>query len=175
MARFDSNIMTTKPTAQQPDTRLPARFGISHTLARPIALSRYRRQLKFLAVGAACFVLQMATLVALLHLGVTDSVANATSFLISAETKFVLSSRLVWNDPSSTGMTWRGFTWFNFATLAIFFVDQFVFVTTDRVLTPVPAAILGVAVGTIVSYLVCDRVIFRSSSAWRIEESSGPK
>ena len=128
--------------------------------------SRYLRQLKFLAVGAACFLLQMSTLVALLHLGLTDGVANATSFLISAEAKFVLSSRLVWNDPSSTGMTWRGFTWFNLATIVIFLVDQLVFVATDRVLTPVPAAILGVAVGTIVSYLVCDRVIFRSSPAW---------
>lgn len=163
--------MTTKPAAQRPDTRLPARFGISETLAGSIALSRYLRQLKFLAVGAACFLLQMATLIAVLHLGVAGSVANAMSFLISAETKFVLSSRLVWNDPTSTGMTWRGFAWFNITTLVIFFVDQLVFIATDRVLTTIPAAILGVAVGTIVSYIVCDRVIFRSTPARRIEES----
>jgi cellulose synthase/poly-beta-1,6-N-acetylglucosamine synthase-like glycosyltransferase/putative flippase GtrA len=132
--------------------------------------SRYVRQLSFLAVGAVCFVLQLASLVGLLHLHLGSNLANATSFLIGAEVKFVLSCGLVWRDRFRAGETRRRFAWFNLTTAVIFFIDETVFASTDWILTAIPAAVLGVAVGTVASYLVCDRLVFRSGSRERLND-----
>ena len=129
-----------------------------------ISISRYIRQLSFLAVGATCFILQLASLAVLIHIHVGDSVANAASFIIAAEIKFALSWRLVWRDRAISGGTCRRFAWFNATTGLIFFADQATFAATDGFLTAIPAAVLGVAVGTVASYVVCDHFIFRSAS-----------
>jgi putative flippase GtrA len=141
--------------------------------ARWLSPARYFRQLAFLAVGGGCFAFQLCCLVALIHLGMGGDVANTLSFALGAEMKFVLSLRWVWRDRSAAGQMWRRCARFNATTLVVYFVDQGVFSGTHSVLTPIPAAALGVAVGTLVSYVVCDRLVFRPVPQQPIADSLG--
>jgi putative flippase GtrA len=129
-------------------------------------LRRRRRLLLFLCVGATCFLAQYTALTAMAALGTYRPLANALGFVISAQLNFALSARLTWRDrPSSAG---RGLLarWasYNGTALISLAVNTAAFTVTYHRLGSLGAAAAGVLSGMIVTYLVCDLLIFRASS-----------
>ena len=140
--------------------------------SRTFDRSGHLRKLRFLAVGALCFTLQYALLRALSGAGMARALANGVGFVISAQANFVLSSIFTWADRtpddlprsgiSKVGSNANGTRWVSYngtAALALV-VNTLVFAAVDRVVGTLPAALAGVAAGTVVTFLVCDRLIF---------------
>lgn len=134
--------------------------------------SGHRRKLRFLAVGAFCFTLQYALLRALSDAGMARAFANGIGFVVSAQANFVLSSVFTWADrahgnvPASSiskrHLNVNRTRWVSYnGTAAIaLVVNTVVFATADSVVGALPAALVGVAAGTVVTFVVCDRLIF---------------
>ena len=121
------------------------------------------RPAAFLAVGAACFALQLAITVVLVDIGLLRIASNALGFLASAQVKFFLSCRFVWSDrPAEPAGLWRRFVSFNTTTAGAFLANTIVFATTYRAAGIFVASVLGLAASTVISYVVCDLLVFRS-------------
>jgi putative flippase GtrA len=130
------------------------------------------RKLRFLVVGTFCFILQYGLLRALSGAGVTQVLANGVGFVVSAQANFVLSLVFTWSDrthghvPASSiskrHLNVNRIRWLSYnGTAAIALaVNTVVFAAADRVVGALPAALAGVAAGTVVTFLVCDRLIF---------------
>ena len=126
-------------------------------------LRRGRRQLLFLCVGAACFLVQYTALTAMAAAGTYRPVANALGFVISAQLNFALSARLTWRDrpPTAARALWARWASYNGIALISLAVNTAVFTVAYHRLGNLPAAALGVVAGMCVTYLVCDLLIFR--------------
>jgi len=146
---------------------------------------RRRRQLLFVCVGASCFLAQLGTLTALSSAGVARPTANAIGFVLSAQLNFALSLRLTWGDRARTlaRALWARLVSYNGTALIALGVNTLAFTLAYRRLGSLPAAGLGVLSGMCVTYLVCDRLIFRprrvpahasgSTSSWRAQRAPG--
>lgn len=122
------------------------------------------RPIAFLSIGLGCFVLQLAILVTLVHIGIPRTEANALGFLASAQVKFVLSCQFVWSDrPARRGGFWQRFAAFNATTFVAFIANTIVFAASNGTVGIVVGSVLGVASGTIISYVACDLLVFRAS------------
>jgi putative flippase GtrA len=144
----------------------------------------HRRKLRFLLVGALCFMLQYAVLRALSGAGMARPVANGVGFVISAQANFVLSSAFTWADRWSSDVLGSGISrhhlnvngrrWvsYNGTAAVALAVNTVAFTVADRVLGALPAALAGVAAGTVVTYLICDRLIF-AAGATRAARAAG--
>src|SRR5689334_20213683 len=71
--------------------------------ARGVSLASLPRPLRFGAVGAVCATVQLATLAALVHLGLERHMANVCAGLLATQVNFALSSRITWHDRPATG------------------------------------------------------------------------
>jgi putative flippase GtrA len=152
--------------------------GIDRGCERSSALgwNAHRRKLCFLLVGACCFTLQYAVLRALSGAGLARPIANGIGFVISAQVNFLLSSAFTWADRGSDGARSEGISkprlrsnpsrWLSYnGTAAVaLVVNTVVFALADRIVGALPAALAGVAAGTVVTFLVCDRLIFATGA-----------
>ena len=90
------------------------------------------RPIAFLSIGLGCFVLQLAILVTLVHIGIPRTEANALGFLASAQVKFVLSCQFVWSDRRARrGGFWQRFAAFNATTFVAFIANTVVFAASN--------------------------------------------
>jgi putative flippase GtrA len=126
-------------------------------------LQRRRRQLLFVAVGTTCFLAQYSVLSVLALAGVSRPLADALGFIISAQLNFALSARFTWRDrPAGSARTrWGQLLSYNATALVSLAVNIAVFTLTYRRVGNLAAAALGVLCGMLVTYLVCDLLIFR--------------
>jgi putative flippase GtrA len=148
--------------------------GIGRSCDRSSAFNwgEHRRKLRFLLVGALCFTFQYAVLRALSGAGMARPAANGVGFVISAQANFLLSSVFTWADRTQVSQLStdhlranRG-RWvsYNLAAVVALAVNTIVFAAADRVAGALPAALVGVAAGTVVTFLVCDRLVFAGST-----------
>jgi putative flippase GtrA len=103
----------------------------------------------------------------LANFGVSWPVANAIGFALSAQVHFGLSSTFTWGDRrrSVAGSGWARWTSFNATVLLGLTINTAAFTASHRVVGVLPATVAGVAVGTAVTYLICNYLIFRSQQA----------
>jgi putative flippase GtrA len=130
------------------------------------SLRKNIRILKYIAVGVTCFSVQFILLTAMIHLGVYRPIANSAAFAVSAQLNFLLSSRLTWGDRPVSGWRHAGGRWaaYNGTALASLACDTVVFTGTYRAIGTTAAAAVGVISAAGLTYLVCNRVVFRSRS-----------
>jgi len=136
-----------------------------------------RRKLRFLLVGGVCFCLQYVLLRGLSGAGLARPVGNGLGFAASAQANFLLSSRFTWGDrPAGVPEIWRdsravsklnGNRWVSYNTTAAtaLVVNTLVFAVADPLAGALLAALAGVTAGTVVTYLVCDRLVFATEPA----------
>lgn len=132
----------------------------------------HRRKLRFLLVGGLCFALQLSVLQAMTGVGLSPPLANGIGFALSAQLNFLLSSAFTWSDRpratargrrlSSRALNLNGGRWvsYNGTAAVALVVNTAVFTVAHLVVGPLPAALAGVAAGTVVTYLICDRLVF---------------
>lgn len=130
------------------------------------------RILRFGLVGASCFALQYAIMSLLARIGVTWSAANAAGFVASAQLNFLLSAAFTWGDRKilSSRRIWPRWLSYNGTALIALAANTVVFSTALQLISPLPAAFLGVIAGTVVTYLICNFLIFRSPAAHKDHE-----
>lgn len=121
------------------------------------------RILKYATVGITCFLVQYAFLTALVHAGTYRPLANSLAFAVSAQLNFLLSSRLTWGDRPAGGWRDTSGRWaaYNGTALLSLIVDTGVFTASYRLIGTTVAAAAGVLVATCLTFLVCNRLIFR--------------
>jgi glycosyltransferase involved in cell wall biosynthesis/putative flippase GtrA len=126
-------------------------------------LRRNARILKYVAVGVTCFSLQFILLTAMVHLGTYRPIANSAAFAVSAQLNFLLSSKLTWGDRPTRGWRHSGGRWaaYNCTALLSLACDSVVFASVYRSVGTTAAAVIGVITATCLTYLVCNRVVFR--------------
>lgn len=127
-------------------------------------LRSHQRIVTYLAVGITCFSLQLVLLSALVHLAVDRPLANSVAFGISAQVNFLLSSKVTWGDRRAAGWRTIGGRWaaYNGTALLSLGCDSAVFVLTYRVLGTTASAALGVVSAACLTYLLCNKVVFRA-------------
>jgi putative flippase GtrA len=126
---------------------------------------RHKRISQFILVGTVCFALQLALLVALVHLGAYRPIANAVGFATSGQLNFFLNSRMTWRDRPAAGWRATGTRWlgYNVSSLGSLASNTAIFTLSYRAIGTAPAAALGVIVGTGLGYLICNLLIFRQA------------
>jgi putative flippase GtrA len=126
-------------------------------------LARRKRQLLFVCVGATCFLAQYGALTAMSAAGASRPLANALGFVLSAQLNFALSARYTWRDRPGRGGRIRlaRLLSYNATALLALTVNTVAFTVTYHRLGNLGAAAFGVLCGMCVTYLVCDRLIFR--------------
>jgi putative flippase GtrA len=120
--------------------------------------------MKYLAVGIICFSAQLIILTAMVHLGAYRPLANTAAFAASAQLNFLLSSKLTWRDRPACGWRHTGRRWaaYNATALLSLTCDSAVFIVSYRATGTTVGAALGVVTAACLTYLVCNRVVFRS-------------
>jgi putative flippase GtrA len=120
----------------------------------------------------ACFGFQYALLRALTAVGVPRPVGNGLGFALSAQINFVLSSVFTWRDrrrddghgyaQSRRNNSLNGSRWASYNAVAVvaLVVNVVVFTSTYEPIGALLASAVGVAAGALVTYLMCDRVVF---------------
>jgi putative flippase GtrA len=123
--------------------------------------------LKYVAVGGTCFFVQVTLLTLMIHLSVYRPLANSLAFAVSAQLNFLLSSRLTWGDRPARGWRQASRRWaaYNGTAVVSLACDSAVFAVSYRVAGTTAAAGLGVLTATCLTYLVCNRMVFRSRRA----------
>jgi putative flippase GtrA len=123
---------------------------------------KYRRALRFAAVGIVCFSVQYLVLKLLTAAGLPAAVADALGFALSAQLNFTLSTSFTWGDRQGTFSRSLGALWlsFNASILVTLAINTGVF-QLCRPLGDLAASALGVLVGAVGNYVLCDIVVFR--------------
>ena len=126
-------------------------------------LRKNARILKYVAVGITCFSVQFILLTTIVHLGIYRPIANSAAFAVSAQLNFLLSSKLTWSDRPAHGWRHSGGRWaaYNGTALLSLACDSAVFTGIYRSVGTTAAAVIGVITATCLTYLVCNRVVFR--------------
>jgi cellulose synthase/poly-beta-1,6-N-acetylglucosamine synthase-like glycosyltransferase/putative flippase GtrA len=143
----------------QPVTVSPGRQGLWQRV-----VGRHDRKARFVVVGGVCFTVQFLILEALVHLGVGATGADVVGFAVSAQLNFALSSVVTWGDRRPSGRRawlYRG-AGYNATALISLLVNGVVFGLVHQRLGHLLSAAVGVLAGMVVTYLVCNFVIFRA-------------
>lgn len=152
----------------------------SNSRDRAIRWEPHLRKVRFAAVGLACFGFQYALLRALVAVGVPRPVGNGLGFALSAQANFVLSSTFTWSNRwgdsghSETQLRRNqlsnGSRWVSYNAVAVMalVVNVVVFTSTYGTVGALLASAGGVVAGALVTYLVCDRIVFSDASAGRV-------
>jgi putative flippase GtrA len=100
----------------------------------------------------------------MIHLGIYRPVGNSAAFAVSAQLNFLLSSRLTWGDRPARGWRQVAGRWvaYNGTALLSLACDTIVFTAIYHAVGTTAAAVAGVVTATFLTYLVCNRVVFRS-------------
>jgi putative flippase GtrA len=127
-----------------------------------LLLQKYRRALRFTAVGIVCFSVQYLVLRLFTAAGVQATVADAVGFALSAQLNFTLSSLFTWGDRKGDFSRSPGTRWvsYNASILLTLAINTGVF-QLCRPLGYLAASALGVLVGSVGNYVLCDIVVFR--------------
>ncbi|WP_169789204.1 GtrA family protein [Nonomuraea candida] len=115
-------------------------------------------------MGSACFAFQYGCAATCAALGVPWPAANAAGFLLSAQANFLLSSGWTWGDRKvkrTMEALRRRWIAYNGTALLALVINTVVFTAAYELAGSLPAALLGVLSGAGLTYLVCDRGIFR--------------
>ena len=149
----------------------------SHSGDRAVRWSAHFRKARFAMVGVACFGFQYVLLRSLTAVGVPQPIGNGLGFALSAQVNFVLSSLFTWRDrrrdnchplrllTRDQSINWSRWVSYNAVAVVALVVNVVVFTSTYEVIGELLASAGGVASGALVTYLVCDRVIFTRASA----------
>ena len=123
---------------------------------------KYHRALRFAAVGIVCFSVQFLVLKLLIAAGTPAAAADAVGFALSAQLNFTLSTFFTWGDRQGTLTRSLGALWlsFNASILLTLAINTGVF-QLCRPLGDLPASALGVLVGSVGNYALCDILVFR--------------
>ena len=107
---------------------------------------------------------QLAVLLALIHLGVAAPLADAVGFFLAAQLNFVLSSLVTWRDRPALGGRGLVARWlaYNGTALVSLGINTAIFGAVHEAVGVLPAASLGVAGGMVFTFLVCNTLVFRS-------------
>lgn len=126
-------------------------------------LSQYRRVLRFVLVGITCFAVQYVALRLLTRLGLPATPADAVGFLLSAQLNFTLSSLFTWADRKDLFARPLVGRWlsYNASIVVTLAINAGVF-QLCRPFGELAASALGVAVGAVGNYLLCDLLVFRN-------------
>jgi len=130
-----------------------------------LAGSGAARPVRFGAVGAVTFAVQIASLLALKEAGLGSLVAYALALFISVQFNFVVNQALVWGDRKLAA--WRlaavAERWLTFhACIGVSLVINFAgFAVAQAFVPDLAAAVFGVGVSTLVKFLSLDRLAFR--------------
>ena len=91
------------------------------------------------------------------------ALANSLAFAVSAQLNFLLSSRLTWGDRPAGGWRDTSGRWaaYNGTALLSLIFDTGVFTASYRLVGTPAAAAAGVLAATCLTFLVCNRLIFR--------------
>jgi putative flippase GtrA len=116
------------------------------------------RPLTFVFVGGTCFGVQLCILLALVHFGVANPIANAIGFVSSAQLNFLLGRRLTWVDRVAGSTSMVGY---HAVALLGLGVNTVAFVAADRVLGVTASAVVAGMASAISNYLLCSHVVFR--------------
>jgi putative flippase GtrA len=127
-----------------------------------LLLQKYRRALRFAAVGIVCFSLQYLLLRLFKAVGVQVTAADALGFALSAQLNFALSMLFTWGDRKGAFTRSPGTRWasYNASILLTLAINTGVF-QLCRPLGDLGASALGVFVGAVGNYALCDIVVFR--------------
>ncbi|WP_170991152.1 GtrA family protein [Herbidospora galbida] len=117
------------------------------------------RVVRFLLVGGFCFGVQYLAMTAMASAGVPWTPADAIGFLLSAQLNFVLSSKFTWGDRRFP-LTVKRWSSYNGTALLSLAVNTGVFALIHPYLPTLISAAIGVLIGTIVTYLICDKFVF---------------
>jgi putative flippase GtrA len=126
----------------------------------------HTRKLHFALVGAVCFGFQYTLLRALSSVGVPRPVANGAGFVLSSQVNFMFSTVVTWRDrwegPSRQRPVTNRRRWlsYNATAATALVVNTIVFTLAYGFVGTLPAALSGVGAGAVVTYLICDRLIF---------------
>jgi putative flippase GtrA len=132
-----------------------------------LLVRRHMRVLRYVGVGLTCFSVQFILLTAMIHLGAYRPVANSAAFAVSAQLNFLLSSKLTWGDRPARGWRHIAGRWvaYNGTALLSLACDTAVFTASYHALGTTAAAAIGVITATFLTYLVCNRLVFRSRAS----------
>jgi putative flippase GtrA len=129
--------------------------------------SQLWRPITFVLVGGLCFAVQCGVLTGLEAAGFGSTFANAVGFVLSAQVNFGLSSAVTWGDRPASSPAQAIARWACYQVnvgLALA-VNLLVFAVTVGPLGWLLAAAAGVVGGTVVTYSVNHRLIFRPVTA----------
>ncbi|HEX5368300.1 MAG TPA: GtrA family protein [Dehalococcoidia bacterium] len=127
------------------------------------------RLVRFGVMGAITFVVQIGLLVLLKDAGLGAILAYAIGLAVAVQFNFVTNQLFVWDDRPLSGIFSRSTLerWVTFhGCIGLSLVLNFgAFVLARLFIGDLPAAVVGVALSTVVKFLSLDRVAFREGDA----------
>lgn len=121
-----------------------------------------RRVRRFLLIGTLCFGTQYAIMRILVAIGMSWPAASVVGFTTSAQFNFVLSNAITWGERRRSGpplwLRWLSYCATSLLGLA---VNTAVFAVAYRPIGSLPATASAVVAASIVTYLLCNFVVFR--------------
>jgi putative flippase GtrA len=129
-------------------------------LVQPESRRRLRR---FLLIGVLCFGVQYAMMRFLVAIGLSWPAASVVGFATSAQVNFALSNAITWGDRRrSASPLWSRWLSYGATALLGLAVNTAVFTATYRSIGSLPATASGVVAAALVTYLLCNQVVFRT-------------
>lgn len=122
-----------------------------------------------------CFGVQYTIMRFLVAVGLSWPAASVVGFAASAQINFVFSNAITWGERRRLGTSlWA--RWLSYAATALIglAVNTGVFSATYHSIGSLPAAALGVVAAAVVTYLLCNIVVFRTVGTVRRADASGP-
>jgi putative flippase GtrA len=135
-------------------------------LTRALFFGRHARPVRFAAVGAATFGLQLALLGVLSSAGLISVAAYAVALGLSVQFNFVVNQLLVWHDrPASLAPARLLHRWATFhAYIAISLVINLTaFIASEPFVSDLAAAVIALAASTVIKFVSLDRFVFRAA------------
>jgi len=124
------------------------------------------RSMRFVLVGLTCSGVQLGSLAALIHLGLSHDPANIVALIFSTQVNFLLSSLIIWPDRPVTAHRLQTITQriiaFNGMSLATMLINEGVFAVVDHFVPYLIAGVCGIAIAAPINFIVGHYLIFRT-------------
>lgn len=138
-------------------------------------LGSRRRLWRFLLVGTLCFGLQYIAMRFLVLVGLSWRAASVVGFATSAQVNFILSNAITWGERRRSGTPlWTRWLSYGATALLGLAVNTAVFSATYRPIGSLPATASGVVAAALVTYLLCNIVVFRAVGPARRADAPVP-
>lgn len=127
---------------------------------------RRQRLIVFAGIGALCFGFQYVLLVASVRAGLHPAWAcNAGAFLVSAQLNFVLSKKYTWRDRPTDNQRMKRLLSYHIVAVISLVLNTFGFYVVNTATgTLLLSQVAGVALGMSVTYLLCNRRVFKAAA-----------